>query len=83
MSGGMKLAERFTSLSWSWRVDGEYAVTFSAGVAGTDGRNGQVQACPELLLAAAVRALNGARAAGFAQVHSAWGLEEANGSNGR
>jgi GGDEF domain-containing protein len=72
-AGGLRLAERFTSLSLSRRVDGEFPVTLSAGVAGIDGRNGQVQACPDLLLAAASRALNAARSAGTAQVASAWG----------
>jgi PleD family two-component response regulator len=70
--GALRLAERFTSLSLSRRVEGEYAVTFSAGVAGVEGRNGQLQACPELLLAAASRALNQARSAGTAQVAAAW-----------
>jgi hypothetical protein len=46
----------------------------SAGIAGIEGKNGQVQACPDLLLAAASRALNTARAAGTAQVAAAWGL---------
>jgi len=72
-AGGLRLAERFTSLSLSKRVDGEFTATVSAGVAGIEGRNGQVQACPELLLAAASRALNTARAAGTAQVAAAWG----------
>lgn len=71
--GAVRLAERFTSYSLSRRVDGEFPVTFSAGVAGVEGRNGQVQACPELLLAAANRAFNQARAAGAAQVAAAWG----------
>ena len=70
--GGVKLAERFTSISLSRRVDGEFPVTFSAGVAGVEGQNGQVEACPELLVAAAGRALNEARAAGVAQVAVAW-----------
>ncbi len=73
-SGGLRLAERFTSLSLSKRVDGEFPVTLSAGVAGIGGKNGQVQACPDLLLAAASRALNTARAAGTAQVALAWGV---------
>ncbi|MGD2154857.1 MAG: GGDEF domain-containing protein [Gemmatimonadales bacterium] len=72
-AGGLRLAERFTSLSLSKRVDGEFPATLSAGVAGIAGRNGQVQACPELMLAAASRALNSARAAGTAQVAGAWG----------
>ncbi len=71
--GGLQLAARFTSLSLSKRVDGEYPVTFSAGVAGAEGRNGQVEASPELLLAAALRALNQASTVGAAQVAAAWG----------
>ncbi|UCC74561.1 MAG: hypothetical protein JSV86_08435 [Gemmatimonadota bacterium] len=71
--GGMQLAERFTALSLSKRVDGEYPITLSAGVAGMEPRNGQMQACPELLLAAASRALNAARASGAARVAAAWG----------
>jgi GGDEF domain-containing protein len=71
--GAVRLAERFTSFSLSRLVAGEMAVTFSAGIAGVEGRNGQVQACPELLLAAAERALNQARTAGAAQVAAAWG----------
>lgn len=72
VSGAVRVAERFTSLSLSCRVDGNMPITFGAGVAGIDGRNGQVQACPELLFAAASRALNQARAAGAAQVAVAW-----------
>lgn len=72
-AGAIKLAERFTSLSLSRRVDGDFPLTFSAGVAGVDGRNGQVHACPELLLVAANRALNEARSNGTAQVAAAWG----------
>jgi GGDEF domain-containing protein len=72
-AGGAKLAERFTSLSLSRRVDGDFPATFSAGVAGVYGQNGQVQACPELLLVAANRALREARAAGTAQVAVTWG----------
>jgi PleD family two-component response regulator len=72
-AGAVRLAERFTSLALTRQVEGDYAVTFSAGVAGVEGRNGQVQACPELLLAAASRALNQARGAGRAQVAAAWG----------
>ncbi len=72
-AGAVKLAERFTSLSLSRRVDGDFPLTFSAGVAGVDGRNGQVHACPELLLVAAHRALNQARSAGTAQAATAWG----------
>jgi PleD family two-component response regulator len=71
--GGVRLAERFTSFSLSRRVDGDFPLTFSAGVAAVEGQNGQVEACPELLLAAAGRALNEARAAGVAQVAVAWG----------
>jgi GGDEF domain-containing protein len=71
--GAVRLAERFTSFSLSRLVAGDAAVTFSAGVAGVEGRNGQVQACPELLLSAAERALNQARSAGAAQVAAAWG----------
>jgi PleD family two-component response regulator len=70
--GAVRLAERFTSLSLSRRVDGEIPVTFSAGVAGVEGKNGQVQASPDLLLNAASRALNQARSAGVAQVSAAW-----------
>lgn len=76
-AGGLRLAERFTSLSLSKCVDGEYPVTFSAGVAGTEGHNGQVLARPELLLAASLRALKQARAAGTAQVGRAWGRDPA------
>lgn len=72
-SGAVRFAERFTSFALSRRVEGKIPVTFSAGVAGVDGRNGQVQACPELLLTAAGRALNAARASGVAQVSVAWG----------
>ncbi len=75
-AGAIKLAERFTSLSLSRRVDGDFPLTFSAGVAGVDGRNGQVHACPELLLVAANRALNEARSAGTAQVAVAWGRQD-------
>jgi PleD family two-component response regulator len=71
-SGAIRLADRFTSLSLARQLSGELDITFSAGVAGVDGRNGQVQACPELLMAAANRALNQARAAGTAQVAAAW-----------
>ena len=73
-AGAVRLAERFSSLSLSRQVDGDLAVTFSAGVAGVEGRNGQVQASPELLLAAASRALTQARSAGAAQVAAAWGM---------
>jgi GGDEF domain-containing protein len=70
--GAVRLAERFTALGVSRHREGDSPVTFSAGVAGIEGRNGQVQACPELLLAAASRALNQARVAGPAQVAAAW-----------
>ncbi|HSG81831.1 MAG TPA: hypothetical protein VLC48_06265, partial [Gemmatimonadota bacterium] len=72
-NGAIRMADRFTSLSLARQMNGELDVSFSAGVAGVDGRNGQVQACPELLMAAANRALNQARAAGVAQVAAAWG----------
>ncbi|MEE9132545.1 MAG: hypothetical protein V3U13_03205 [Gemmatimonadota bacterium] len=72
-SGAIRLAERFTTHSLSRLVAGNLPVTFSAGVAGVEGRNGQVQACPELLLNAANRALNQAHTAGAAQVAAAWG----------
>ena len=71
--GAVRLAERFTTFSLSRLVAGDLPVTFSAGVAGVEGRNGQVQASPELLLNAANRALNQARTAGAAQVAAAWG----------
>ncbi|NIR46023.1 MAG: hypothetical protein GWN99_16475 [Gemmatimonadetes bacterium] len=73
--GAVRFAERFTALGLSKHLEGSSPVTFSAGVAGIEGRNGQVQACPELLLAAASRALNQARAAGTAQVAAAWGVD--------
>ena len=40
---------------------------------GVEGKNGQVQTSPELLMNAADRALNQARTAGAAQVAAAWG----------
>jgi GGDEF domain-containing protein len=72
-SGAARLAERFTTFSLSRLVAGDMPLTFSAGVAGVEGRNGQVQTSPELLLNAADRALNQARTAGAAQVAAAWG----------
>jgi GGDEF domain-containing protein len=72
-SGAVRLAERFTTFSLSRLVAGDLPLTFSAGVAGVEGRNGQVQTSPELLLNAADRALNQARNAGAAQVAAAWG----------
>ncbi len=71
-AGGVRLAERFTSLSLSRRVDGLYPMTFSAGVAGVYGQNGQIQAQPGLLFAAAHRALVEARRVGTAQVAAVW-----------
>ena len=78
--GAVRLAERLTALSLAGRVDSGGSVTFSAGVAGVDGWNGQIQASPELLFSAANRALNQARASGVAQVAIAWEstLEEHN-----
>lgn len=70
--GAVQLAGRVTSLLLSRRVDGRIPTTFSAGVAGVDSHNGQVQAIPELLFAASSRALNEARASGTAQVSVAW-----------
>ena len=72
-SGAVRLAERFTTFSLSRLVAGDLSLTFSAGVAGVEGRNGQVQTSPELLLNAADRALSQARNAGAAQVAAAWG----------
>ena len=72
-SGAVRLAERFTTFSLSRLVAGDMPLTFSAGVAGVEGRNGQVQTSPELLMNAADRALNQARTAGAAQVAAAWG----------
>lgn len=66
--GAARLAERLTSWSVNRRMSGALPVTFSAGVAGIAGRNGQVYAQPELLLTAAHRALNTARAEGAGQV---------------
>lgn len=66
--GALKLAERLTTWSLNRNMAGELPVTFSAGVAGIAGANGQVYAQPELLLTAAHRALNAARAEGAGQV---------------
>ncbi|UCF20372.1 MAG: hypothetical protein JSU87_02910 [Gemmatimonadota bacterium] len=71
-AGGVRLAERFTSLSLSRRVDGVYPMTFSAGTAGVYGQNGQIQAQPGLLFSAAHRALGEARRVGTAQVAAVW-----------
>ncbi len=76
VDGAVTLAERFTSWLVSRRVDGATPITLSAGVAGMNGPNGRVQADPELLLTAAQRALNSARATGAAQVVSAWSDED-------
>lgn len=76
MRGAVRMAERFTSASLSRHVDGEMSLTFSAGVVGVECMNGQIEARPELLLAAAERALNSARARGVAQVASVWGASE-------
>lgn len=72
VAGALRLAERFTSGSLSRHVEGRLPLTFSAGVAGLDCPNGQIDARPELLLSAAERALNRARAGGIAQVASVW-----------
>jgi len=73
VAGAIRMAERFTSASLSRHVDGELSLTFSAGVVGIECRNGQVEARPELLLAAAERALHRAMGGGVAQVASVWG----------
>lgn len=73
VAGGIRLAERFTSATLSRHVEGWLPVTFSAGVAGVECLNGQVEAKPELLLSAAERAASRARAGGTAQVASVWG----------
>ena len=73
VAGAIRMAERFTSASLSRHVDGELSLTFSAGVVGIECRNGQVEARPELLLAAAERAFHRARDGGVAQVASVWG----------
>lgn len=71
-AGGLRLAERFTTESL-WRYEaGVTPVTFSAGVAGFDGRVA-AGARPDRLVAAAAQALDSARAAGAAQVAAAWG----------
>jgi GGDEF domain-containing protein len=70
--GGLRLAERFTSASLSWFLDGESPVTFGAGVAGVEGRGAGLEACPESLVTAARRALMDARVAGSAQIAVAW-----------
>jgi GGDEF domain-containing protein len=70
--GGLRLAERFTSASVSWFLAGESPVTFGAGVAGVEGRGGNLEARPDLLVAAARRALADARMAGEAQIAAAW-----------
>jgi len=70
--GGLRLAERFTSMSLSWFLAGESPVTFGAGVAGVEGRGGDLEARPDLLVDAARRALADARMAGAAQISAAW-----------
>ncbi len=70
--GGLRLAERFTSASQSWFLDGESPVTFGAGVAGVEGRSVGLEACPDSLVTAARRALMDARMAGAAQIAVAW-----------
>ncbi|MEE9156284.1 MAG: hypothetical protein V3U38_06515 [Gemmatimonadota bacterium] len=72
-TGAVRLAERFTTWTVRRRVQGVLPVTFSAGVAGVDGKTGQLESQPELLLVSASKALNTARAAGAAQVAIAWG----------
>ena len=79
VAGALRLAERFTSGSLARHVEGRLPLTFSAGVAGLDGLNGQIEARPELLLSAAERAVNRARAGGTAQVVSVWGAPEQRG----
>ena len=79
VAGALRLAERFTSGSLSCHLEGRLPLTFSAGVAGLDCLNGQIKARPELLLSAAERALNRARAVGIAQVASVWGAPEQRG----
>lgn len=69
--GATTLAERFTSWSVSRRIQGIMPITFSAGVAGVDGQDVELDGQPELLLVAASRALNGARESGAAQVAAA------------
>jgi GGDEF domain-containing protein len=70
--GGLRLAERFISMSLSRYVAGEFAITFGAGVAGVEGRTEGLEACPDTLVAAAQQALLDARTAGAAQVAAAW-----------
>lgn len=72
LPGGVKLAERFTTMSVVHQLSGAYPLTFSAGVAGIERSNAQVQAQPELLLAAALRALAEARRRGSARVAVVW-----------
>ncbi len=66
--GAVRLAERFTTWSVTRRVQGFLPLTFSAGVAGTDGEDEEITERPELLFVRASRALNVARASGAAQV---------------
>ena len=70
--GGLRLAERFTSMSLSWYLAGESPVTFSAGVAGVEGRGGDLEARPGMLVDVAREALKDARMAGAAQIAAAW-----------
>ncbi|MGD8869536.1 MAG: hypothetical protein PVI01_18100 [Gemmatimonadales bacterium] len=70
--GGLRLAERFTSLSLSWFLAGESPVTFSAGVAGVEGRGGDLEVRPGVLVEVARQALTDARMAGAAQIAAAW-----------
>lgn len=70
--GGLRMAERFTSASQSWYLNGESPVTFGAGVAGVEGHAAGLEACPESLVTAARRALMDARVAGAAQIAVAW-----------
>lgn len=70
--GGLRLAERFTSMSLSWFLAGESPVTFSAGVAGVEGRGGDLEVRPGVLVDAARQALTDARMAGAAQIAAAW-----------
>lgn len=70
--GGLRLAERFTSMSVSWFLAGESPVTFGAGVAGVEGRGGDLESRPDSLVDAARRALADARMAGAAQISAAW-----------
>lgn len=70
--GGLRLAERFTSMSLSWFLAGESPLTFSAGVAGVEGRGGELETRPGVLVEAARQALTDARMAGAAQIAAAW-----------